>query len=289
MEREELRQALDDEIQSLNEREKKLSILNSSFKSFSEKEIDSLVERCEYRIGNLENAYAHASVANQDEIEKNIDDLNYSLASLKNEILDSENNKKNISNSFDDEVFDKIASSLRDLIDRQLEAGDAVIRKANAIINHDFETLNAEKAKESKKDDHKILEFDRTRKVNEEKVSEPVINPMEIKTDSLSQILSELDNDMKDNKDNKKELEETAKSLDEGKEIPVTNVESISTPSISPVLMSQDSINSINQSNEEVVKVSNTTVDDEPQKVIAVLNFGEEQEIKGPTLGRRAN
>ena len=266
---EEIKKSLETEIVALNEQERKLGILNNAFKEYYAKDVKSLDSRCEYRIHNLENAHTYSNVAVQEEIENNTKDLVNALNSLSKEINDLETIKKNVNVEFDNETYNSLSKELIGHIDNQLDTSNNVVRKANAILNHDYDLVNEEKA-----------EVKETPVVHKEEEKE--ITPNEVQTDSLDALVQDLDNELKPVLEDQKVLEEVSNSLEninnEDATL-VTNEEDV----VAPVLMPeqeknlQEFLNTVPKSNEEEMQ-SAASVDEGFVKVEQVLEFGQEEE-----------
>lgn len=274
---EEIKKDLETVISELNDQSNKLDMINSSFKAFYEKNISELIDRCEYRIGTLEIAHKFPNVADHNEIEKNTSELNSTVASLNNEVMDLETIKKDISVQFGIESYDAIAKSLVDLIDRQLDDSNRVIKRATAILNNNFEEVEEKVTGEVKE--------------KEEVIPEHILNQREIKVDRISELMNGLNNDMKEFQQDKKELEEASRDL--GEPIKVTSVEEAKEDTISPILKPQE-----NPDLEGIFATRNSNVPEKMESaenvetgfvlVTDVRTFDEEkkQENQGPVLTR---
>lgn len=278
---EEIKKTLESEISSLNDQSKKLDIINNGFKAYYEKDVKSLIERCEYRIGNLENAHKYSNVANHEEIDRDTTDLNAAVTSLNNEVMDLETIKKNIGIKFEIAAYDSLAKELISVIDTDLENSNRTIRNATAVLNNKFDEVEKRENVEVPvvKDEKELIEN-----------PENIMNPQEIKTDSLDQLTEDLNKELEPIKDDKKELEEAIK---------VTNVEDVKEEMVAPVLMPQEDTKLNVFTNDEVKPIENVvapvvetssaaSVDEGFVKVTDVLTFGQEQveENDGPVLSR---
>ena len=296
---EEIKKSIEKEIVELNEQEQKLGVLNNGFKAFYEKDVKKLVERCEYRIRNLENAHKYASVAIQEEIDTNTNDLNNAINSLNGEITDLQTIKGNIGINYGIEAYDKLSKELISIIDSQLEMSNKTVTKASAVINHDFAAL------EDLKEVVMGKNVENTPIVEEIKQEEvPVITPeavvetpeaeiqeTEVKTDDLDELVSNLEKELEPIQEDKKELEEASNELDE-EAIPVTSVEEAPENLIAPVLVPEENIDLnefLTKGPESEELESAPSVDEGYVKVVDVLSFSDEKEdIQGPTLSRAA-
>ena len=280
---EEIKKSLESEISSLNDQSKKLDIINNGFKAYYEKNVQSLIERCEYRIGNLENAHRYSNVANHDEIDRDTTDLNAAVTSLNNEVMDLETIKKNLGIEFDISAYDSLAKELIGVINADLDNSNKTIRNATAVLNNKFDEIVRDE-----KEDTAVLSEEK----NVASTPEEIMSPQEVKTDSLDQLTEDLNKELEPIKEDKKELEEAIK---------VTNVEDVKEEVIAPVLIPQEN-NELNIFTNPEVKatesvatpveneVSAANVDEGFVKVTNVLNFGQEQvqENEGPVLSRTA-
>ena len=293
----EIKDATENEIIALNNQGKKLDILNSAVKAFEEKKVDELIERCEYRIGNLKNAHLHSSVANQDEIERDNLELNSSVANLNNEILDLENIRKVLGTPFDIQSYDEIANNLVSIIDEQLNRANATVAKSRDALDHNFDNMamnNQEIVTTPDKPMENIFEpkFEPRFEHKIEPITEVSLNPTEIKKDSLDELSNIIDKEMEPIQESKKVLEETSKILNDGFSPVVSRVEAPEHLT-APVLMPQENPSLDEIINKEIEQDQSKIDDYVPEgfiKVIDVIDLSKNNNLQesGPTLSRIA-
>lgn len=139
MEKEKLREAIEKKILAHKEQEKKLDVLNTNFEAYAVKNVEAIVEKCNYRIGNLENAHMYAGVADNEEIQRNVDDLTSSITSLEGEVADLSTIKKNVSVLLNVPDFDDLAGSLVSNIDKIISTSEKTIKKGKLIIDNKYD------------------------------------------------------------------------------------------------------------------------------------------------------
>ncbi len=189
---EEIKNTLEKQIMLLNDQEKKLDILNNCFKEYYAKDVDHLVKICEYRIGNLKNAHAYSSVANQIEVQKDTDELNNAIDNLRVEMEDLESIKKDLTDPLGVDSYDELSNDLVKIIDNDLNLGGQTLDRAQAILNHDFEVFK--NSEENNYSEDKVVDIEEA--------------PTQIVTDSLEDLAKGLEDELNNAKETKAELEE---------------------------------------------------------------------------------
>ena len=295
MNKEEIRSALNQEISYVNELDKMINTINEAFKSYDEKDIVTIVAKCNYRIANLENAHNFSSVAIQEEIVTNTNQLNEAVNTLNNEIADLKAIKESVKGPFSSDKYNEIANRLIKLIDADLNLSESTIDKANAALNHDFEELENINDKETSVIPEEVTPQTIENALENAPVVEPELNPTEVKVDSLDELANEVDKEIESISETKQDLEETQKELtvEENEPIQVTAVEEAPESTIAPVLMPQEENQSLNDfianapvANTEVIQ-SAASVDEGFVHVDNVEEFGAPiVENEGPTLTR---
>lgn len=227
--KERLQAELQSEISYLNTREESLDKINKAYQSLSDKNVDLIIDKCNYRMGCLINAHKYSSVASQEEIEKNTAELNELVSELNNEILDIENIGKEMGNSFEEPKYQDFADRIKSIIDATLESCNETVRKATDYLSHKFDTIETQNYVPEEVVAAPVAEVK-----EEEKVEVPEITPTDIKTDSIEDLERDLNNYLKPIQEDKKELEEIKNDLEAPER--VTSIEPVPQAIVAPVL-----------------------------------------------------
>lgn len=299
------RSDLDKEVVYLNERQQAFDKINEADRELSSKNVDVLINKAEYRIGSLINAHKFSTVANQEEVEKDVAELNQIVSELNNEIMDIENIGNRMGTDFDEPQYKEFAENIMSDVNHILSDCNDTVKRATDVLNQKFETFEIEGFGVEETTDELKEELIQENKKDDELVA------AEVKTDSIEEIENDLNNELQPIQEDKKELEETKQNLD-GAEL-VVATEPVAENTINPILQPTEptSLDSfLNQApvvNEEKVEtpaveevkevkqdvVSAASVDDGYVKVESVEEFGLENNQEqtkteeGPTLGRR--
>lgn len=292
--KESIKPELESEVVYLNERQEAFDKINKAYQSLASKNVQSLIDRCNYRMGSLMNAHKFSSVANQEEVEKDTVELNQLVSDLNNEILDIENIGIEMGKNYDEPKYQDFANRISANIDKILDSCNDTVRKATDYLSHKFDSIEAEVEPEK--------EVEVKAPVEEVKEEFTELAPTEIKTDSIEEIENQLNSELQPILDDKKELEETKNDLEGA--LKVEHVEPAPQVSVAPVLppLENPSINPFfNQAQPEENKSveftpakeelqSAPSVDEGYVKVENVMSFdlNEEKEQEGPVLTRAA-
>ena len=265
---ESIKPELEAEVVYLNERQEAFDKINKAFQSLLGIDVQLLINKIEYRIGSLINAHKFSSVANQEEVEKDISELNHLVSELNNVILDIENIRLEMGNAFSEPKYQEFADRLTSVIDRTLSSCDLIVRKATDVLSNKFDSVETQEV------ETKPVEEVET---EEEKLEE--LTPTHIKTDSIEDLEKELDASLQPIQEDKKELELAKSDLEDAQK--VTSIEPAPQAIIAPVLQPE--------SNPDLNTFFNQGIQPEDNKVVEYTPVKEEMKSaanvdEGPVL-----
>lgn len=300
--KENIKPKLEAEVTYLNDRQVALDRISKAYQALASKDVATLIDKCNYKMGSLVNAHRFSSVANQEYVERDTSELNQLVADLNNEILDIENIGIEMGKEFDEPKYQEFSNEIKSNIDRTLNACNETVRKATDVLSYKFDSVDLTGAVEAAVEETQVNE-----EIEEE------IQPTELNTDTIEELENDLNKNLQPIHEDKKELEEIKKDLDSAEK--VTSVEPIEPQafiapmdSISPVLQpeTQTDLNAFlsngpKEEREEVPTIdeikarvgdikSASNVDEGPVLVTNVETFdlNSDREAEGPVLSRTA-
>lgn len=179
-----IREEITNIIATENNRAGQLEKIDKSAQSLSQKNMDELIAKCNYKKDSLLNAHKYSNVATQDEIESYTSELNNISNELNTEIIDIEKIRGDLE-SVNVSEFKATADRMIQIIDDVLVKANSAVLQASEILNNNFEHYM----------DQEIVNEPVAQERTNRFIQEDLHEPQEYKTDSISDLENELNNE----------------------------------------------------------------------------------------------
>ena len=290
---------INSEVSYLNNKQIAITEIQQAYLNLSKMDVNTLIDKCNYRRECLINAHNYSSVANQEEIEKHSAELNELIGKLKEVTLDIEGQIKSIDINYDEPQYQDYANRIKTAAGKVLDKCNKTIEKANKVL---FDKMDTDEVLDEKNEYSAPVEI-KAPIIEDKPVEEPAEEITPIERDSIEDIEKALNSELQPIQEDKKELEDTKLDLDQA--IKVESVEPAPQSIVEPLLPPMDSPSITPFFNQELMHEENkpvdfnqekekmesaSSVDDGYVKVEKIETFGlnEEKEQSGPVLSRTA-
>lgn len=168
----EIEVSLQEELKNVEELTKELNIICNSAKEFKDNQVSTLVQKANYRMGNLENAIKYSDVANAEEVDVNKKELTSIIQTLLNEknTLDAIRIELT-SQTFNIEKYQGIVEKLADKISYGVKLAADTIDKGNLMLDGKVTSID-----DSLDEEDKNVEETQEQILEAKKAGEEIVN-----------------------------------------------------------------------------------------------------------------